>query len=127
MLRYRLRHRITIEMLILEQDALTGEVTKSWAAVSLDDGTQLINVPAEVLTGAGKDGAGKESVQSGSNQEHLSARINMRWFPADMIEMYRWRIQWNGILYNIKSVETDLTGRREWRLRCDAGLTDGEK
>lgn len=122
MLRYRLRHRITIEMLILEQDAVTGEVTKSWAAVSLDDGNQLINVPAEVLTGVGK-----ETLQSDSNQENLSARINMRWFPADMIEMYRWRIRWNGILYNIKSVETDLTGRREWRLRCDAGLTDGEK
>ena len=109
-------------MLILEQDAVTGEVTKSWAAVSLDDGNQLINVPAEVLTGVGK-----ETLQSDSNQENLSARINMRWFPADMIEMYRWRIRWNGILYNIKSVETDLTGRREWRLRCDAGLTDGEK
>jgi hypothetical protein len=36
------------------------------------------------------------------------------------------RILWDGNIYNIKSIETDLSGRQEYRLRCSAGNNDGQ-
>ena len=110
MLAYRLRHRITVQELVEVQDTTTGAVTREWQDF-------LANVPAEVLTGAGK-----EFVGSGATQGEVTARINMRWFPG--LEL-KHRIVWQGLPYNITSIETDITGRQEYRLRCIGGLNDG--
>lgn len=110
MLAYRLRHRVRIENYTEGRDPNTGAVINGWE-VFLD------NVPAEVLTGPGR-----EFYQSGATQSEVAARINMRWFPDLTQEM---RIIWNGVIYNIASIETDLTGRREYRLRCTGGVNEG--
>lgn len=78
-------------------------------------------VPAEVLTGPGR-----EFVASSAKQAEATARINLRWFPVDRLELCRWRVLWDGRIYNIVSAETDLTARREWRLRCEDGPSRGE-
>lgn len=121
MLAYRLRHRVQIEKPIRAQNLQTGEITTEWVDAQTTEGKSLGNMPAEVLTGAGK-----ESSESATTMPNLPARINLRWFPADVIEMHEWRIIWNGLVYNISSVETDITGKREWRIRCYAGLNEGD-
>lgn len=120
MLAYRLRHRITFQEQVETRDS-NGNTVIDWENVWLDSSTELDSVPAEVLTGAGR-----EFMQSDSKQNETTARINLRWFPADIHEMYKWRILWNGMTYNIESVEMDATARREYRLKCSDGVNDGQ-
>lgn len=109
-MQHRLRHRVTIQDRVETQDSSTGEVFITWQDV-------YTNVPAEVLTGPGR-----EFLQSGSEQADTSARINIRWFSGLTQKM---RILWDGKTYNIKTFETDATGRREYRIRCTEGTNAG--
>jgi len=109
----RLRQRITLQQPAEEQDSETGEVSQVWATV-------YDAVPAEVLTGAGR-----EFRESDALQAETTARITVRWFDVDRVAIYKWRILWDGRVYNIDSAETDITGRKEWRFRCIDGLNDG--
>ena len=118
MLSHRLRHRVTIQEIVEAQNSTTGAVTRTWQNVWLDSNTELSNIPAEVLTGAGR-----EMVQSESKQGEITARINMRWFP-DLTQ--KMRILWDNQIFNIESIETDVTARREYRLKCTAGVNDGQ-
>lgn len=117
MLAYRLRHRVTFEEFNEGQVDENGFPTSGgWQTVTLPGGLKLEDVPAEVLTGPGREWVGSAAPQSDT-----SARINVRWFPADEREMAAWRVLWDGRVYGIQSVETDATARREWRLRCIYG------
>ena len=121
MLAYRLRHRIEFQEMTEDSVDSNGyRVDGGWTTVYLDSDTALDSVPAEVLTGPGR-----EWVAAGATQSEVSARINCRWFPANERDMAAWRILWDGRIYNIISVETDVTARREWRLRVKDGGTDG--
>lgn len=117
MLTNRLRHRITFQAQEKQQDSETGSERVTWVDVTLADGTLLVDVPAEVLTGPGR-----EFRAAAATQGEATARINLRWFPG--LEL-TWRVLWQGNTYNISSVETDATARKEWRLRCESGVTDG--
>lgn len=123
MLANRLRHRVTFQREGSATRDADGYLVSGggWETVVLSDGTQLKDVPAEVLTGPGKEFQG-----AGTTQAETSARINLRWFPADEREMAQWRILWDGRVYGIQSVDTDLTARREWRLRCIYGPSEGQ-
>lgn len=98
-------------------DSETGDVSHQWVTAYLDSNTPLDSVPAEVLTGPGR-----EMKAADAKQSETSARINVRWFnglsPA-------WRILWDGRVYDIISIETDRTARLEWRLICKDGVNDG--
>lgn len=118
MLAHRLRHRVCVQELTEVQDTNTGAITYTWEPAISDDGTVLNGVPAEVLTGAGK-----EFVQSEAIQGQIAARINMRWFPG---LTQKHRIVWDTNIFNITSIETDITARQEYRLRCSAGVSDGQ-
>ena len=102
MLAHRLRHRITIQQVVEEQDPESGSIGEIWVNV-------YANVPAEVLTGLGR-----EFVQSAATQAEYNARMNIRWFPGLNTKM---RIIWEGSTYNIVSIETDVTARQEYRLK----------
>jgi len=118
MLAARLRHIVKIEEPVETQDPVTGVVDVTWQTVMLDSNTPLDEVPAEVLTGPGR-----EFYQSGAEQSSTKARINIRWFAGLDQKM---RIVWDGKTYNIKSFETDVTGRREYRITCgDEGVNQG--
>ncbi len=124
MLAHRLRHRITFlreSQGARDADNRLVPGSGGWVVASLPDGTLLDGVPAEVLTGAGR-----EFHASGATQSDTSARINLRWFPAADHELATWRVRWDGRTYNIQSVETDVTARREWRLRCVDGPSERE-
>lgn len=118
MLTHRLRHRITFQAREEQQDSETGESVIVWVTARRADSSELANVPAEVLTGPGREFRGAATTQA-----ETTARINLRWFP-ELAET--WRVLWDGRIYNISSTETDVTGRKEWRLRCEAGVTDGQ-
>lgn len=118
MLAYRLRHRVAIQEQVETQDSNTGAISIAWENVMLDSDTELNAVPAEVLTGAGR-----EMIEGAAVQGEIAARINMRWFPGLTQAM---RIVWDTKVFNIKSIETDLTGRQEYRLKCTAGVNDGQ-
>ena len=113
----RLRHRIEFQDLAEEQDSETGESVLLWQTAMIDSDTLLDSVPAEVLTGPGR-----EFRESGTTQAETTARINLRWFPGLSPE---WRILWDDKIFNIVSIETDATARREYRLRCKDGVSDG--
>lgn len=117
MLSHRLRHRVEIQEQAETQNPTTGDITYTWQTVYLDSDTPLDSVPAEVLTGPGREFAGADTKQA-----ETDARINLRWFEGLTQKM---RILWDGRTYDITGMETDITGRREWRLRCKEGVTDG--
>ncbi|UAL42123.1 phage head closure protein [Shewanella inventionis] len=119
MLSHRLRHRIHIQLPVKTQDPQSGEELTGWQTYLLAS-TPLNNLPAEVLTGAGR-----EFIAADAKQSETTARINLRWFPIDISLFYQCRILWNGRVYDIHSIETDLTGRQEWRLRCKDGVNQG--
>lgn len=109
MLTQRLRHRVTFQDQ-KEDQAPNGDTLITWVDF-------LTDVAAEVLTGPGR-----EFIESGTKQAETDARITTRWFPG--LEQ-RMRVAWDGRFYNITGMETDRTGRREWRLRCVEGASDG--
>ena len=117
MLSYRLRHRIEIQEKVESgRNPETGGQLFSWQTLVVS-GTAMISVPAEVLTGPGR-----ESRAAGAVQAETDARINLRWFPGLNQAM---RILWDGRIYNIDGMATDRTGRQEWRLTCKEGVNDG--
>jgi head-tail adaptor len=123
-------HRITIQRPVDEQDS-DGFNSTAWETVVLDDAnsTALFGYPAQVLTGPGR-----ERHAADTKLAETAARINFRWFPGLEENM---RILWphdgtfdsddnfSGKVYDIISIETDATDRREYRIRCKDGLTDG--
>lgn len=117
MLAYKYRHRVAIQERVEVQDALTGAMTHTWRNVWLSPDVELASVPARVLTGAGR-----EFFAADAKQSEVTARIELRWFPGLTSAM---RVLWQGRPYNILEISTDETDRREYRLRCSGGLTDG--
>lgn len=118
MLAHRLRHRVEVQELVEVQNTTTGAVSYSWETVVLDSGAVLDCIPAEILTGPGR-----EFVESGATQGEIAARINMRWFPGLTQKM---RVVWENNVFNIISIETDLTARQEYRLKVRSGVSDGQ-
>lgn len=113
---YRLRHRVTFWEQIQQQDPDSGEIEKTWSVI-----TGKEKVPAEVLLGAGK-----ESFHANAKQADVDARINTRWFPADLMAMAKWRITWEGCTFDIIGPpSSDATGRRDYYFQCTYGLNDG--
>lgn len=106
----RLRHRVLIEQATHVQDVATGADEVSWT-------TFLSNVPAEVLTGPGR-----EFDSADAKQAETAARITLRWFPG---LDYTMRVVWEGDVYDITSIDTDPTGRIEYRLRLATGTNQG--
>ena len=106
----RLRHRVTIERRVDSVDTETGATVFAWQPVAED-------VPAEVLTGPGR-----ELRAAGGRQAEADARITLRMaeplMPTD-------RVIWRDVAYDIVSIEEDRTGTREYRLIVKAGLRDG--
>lgn len=118
MLRHAYHHRITIQEQVHDQGSDTGDITSMWVTVELDSETELADIPAEVLTGPGR-----EPTAGDAKWSETSARVNCPWFPGLRQDM---RVLWDGRTFDILSIETDASARREYRLRLKGGLTDGD-
>lgn len=112
----RLRHRIRFEENQPTQSRTTGALINNWVQAEVP-GVVLTAVPAEVLTGPGR-----EHLAAGAKFHDVAARINLRWFPGFKPA---WRLWWDGQVFEIISWSTDATGRRELRLVCRAGVSNG--
>ena len=77
------------------------------------------SVPAQCLTGPGR-----EALLANAPQGSPALRVAIRWFSGLLMTD---RVVWDGNNYDITSIETDATGRLEYRLTCTAGLNDGSK
>lgn len=99
------RHRVALQEPVPTQDSTTGEVFVFWSTVA-----DCSSIPCEVLTGPGR-----EFKASGTTQAETSLRVAFRWFDG---LLPTWRLVYNGKTYNSGSIETDATGRREYRLTC---------
>lgn len=124
MLAYRLRHRVTFEAKgdpVRDENGYIVPGSGGWQTVVLDDGSRLEDVPAEVLTGPGREFQGGNATQA-----EVGARVNVRWFPTSPTLLASWRLRWDGQILNIQSAETDATARREWRLRCVDEPSEGQ-
>lgn len=105
-----LRNRVTVQSQVQTQDSTTGEIVVTWANF-------VSNVPAEVLTGPGR-----EFRDSSAGQSEVTARIKMRWFPGLLPTM---RIVWGSTIYNIRAIATDATARKDYRVTCTGGVNSG--
>ncbi len=112
----RYRHRVTIQQKVGVQDPETLDLSFFWTTVYVDSDTPLDSVPAEVLTGPGR-----EFNAADARQAEVTARMSFRWFPGLLPDM---RILWDGNPYEIVSIETDATARREYRVKCATGVVD---
>ncbi|WP_334159780.1 head-tail adaptor protein [Achromobacter insolitus] len=124
MLAYRLRHRVTFESKsepLRDENGYIVPGSGGWQTVVLDGGLRLEDVPAEVLTGPGREFQGGNATQA-----EASARVTLRWLPASPSVVVFWRMRWDGRIFNIQSAEVDITARREWRLRCVDGPSEGQ-
>lgn len=124
MLAHRLRHRVTFESKgepLRDENGYIVPGSGGWQPVVLANGLRLEDVPAEVLTGHGREFQGGNATQA-----EVSARVNLRWFPTSPTLLASWRMVWDGKIFNIQSAETDATARREWRLRCVDGPSGGQ-
>ena len=113
----RYRHRVEVQQRVLTQDAVTGIISHTWATVELAGSIPLSSVPAEVFRGPGR-----EFDSADQKQAETTARIQFGWFPGLLPTM---RLLWQGQPFDILSIETDATDRREYRVKCKEGLTDG--
>jgi SPP1 family predicted phage head-tail adaptor len=114
----RYRHRVEFQRKTETQDMDTGAISHEWDTVYLDSDTPLNSVPAEVLTGPGR-----EFMAADAKQAETTARIQCRWFPG---LLPTWRVLWDGKVFDIQSIEPDATARREYRMRCRDGVSDGD-
>lgn len=120
MLSQRLRHRVEIQERTETTDATTGEsLGFTWDTLTID-GVPMDIVPAEVLTGPGR-----EPIAADAKWGETTARITLRWFPITPEALMKCRILWDGRVLNIIAAETDVTARREWRLKCADGVDGG--
>jgi len=104
----RYRHVIDIDRPVSVQDDVTGDITISWSRC-------YYSVPASVLTGPGR-----EHVVSGAELPDVDARIATRWFDGLEPTM---RIVFESVIYEIISIDTDATGRGEYRIGCKRGVS----
>lgn len=108
----RYRHVITFQRLTGEQDEETGETPRQWE-----------NVPGwEAVRAEALPGPGDEQLAADSKHSRIDARFNFRYRPGlDPA----WRILWDGNYYDIIGPSADRTSRREIRLTCEAGASEG--
>jgi len=105
----RLIHRIRFLEDESTQSESSGALKSNWVQAVVP-GLVLSSVPAEVLTGPGRD-----YVAANARYQDVAARITLRWFPGFSSS---WRVEWDGLLYEIIGHSTDATARVELRLVC---------
>lgn len=117
----RLRHRVSIERRTNTLDS-EGNLQVSWEVVEISSSSTsavpLLSVPAEVLTGPGREVAG-----AGTISPETDARVCLRWFPG---LTYEDRVVWDGRIFGITEITTDASGRREYRLRLKESKAQGQ-
>lgn len=105
----RLRHRVSFDAPFTARDS-DGNRHEAFAAVS-----ELQGMPAEVLTGPGK-----ETVPAAQPVSTVAARITLRYHPM-IANPYGMRVRHGDAVYHIETWHFDVSGRHWVTLICSAG------
>lgn len=106
----RLRHRVTIEELLTEQDS-DGATVEAWTPIGPP-------VSAEIVALSGRELIAAQAVQS-----KVSTRIRIRYRPGIKPSM---RVVHRDAIYNIEVVIPDMgSGVRSLTLPCTSGVNEG--
>ena len=105
----RLRHRVAIERIVIDQDPVTGALTETW--------TEIAKVWAAV-----EPLSAREFVQSAAGQSEVTARITIRTRDIHATD----RIIHRGTVYNIRGVLADKDSGLEYiTLPVGTGVNEG--
>lgn len=106
----RLRHRVSFDVLGVATRDSNGNLVRDWEPVAA-----LQNVPAEVLTGPGK-----ESTPAAQPVSTIAARVTLR-YQSDLADPYGMRVRFGAVAYHVETHYFDVTGRQWVTLVCSAG------
>lgn len=107
----KLDKRLDIEQPISTQDA-SGAPVISWLPV----GTMWASI--EPIKG-------REALTANQSLAVMDTRIKVRAHPLLASINAKWRVKYNGVIYNIVSVAHIQLGNREIELMCVSGANDG--
>lgn len=110
MLAPRLRHRVSVQELVIEQDTETGAQIEVWTDLLTDE-------PCEIVPLSGREFVSAQAVQAG-----VSSRVTIRYYQGIKPSM---RVVHDGVYYNIRAVLPDPTLRRWLSLMVEDGYNDG--
>jgi SPP1 family predicted phage head-tail adaptor len=68
---------------------------------------------------------GREALTSNQIMPHMDTRITIRQHPLLASINAKWRLRYDGIIYNIVSVSHINLGNREIEIMCTSGENDG--
>lgn len=106
----RLRHRVTIEELLIGQDS-DGAVDEAWTAIGSP-------VSAEILPLSGR-----EMVAAAAMQSKVATRIVIRYRPEFTLRPRPLRAVHRDTIYSIEAVIPDNESGRQWlTLQCSSGV-----
>jgi head-tail adaptor len=106
---HRLRHRVSFWQKVAVRD-VDGMVDESWSMIE-----DLENVPAEVLTGPGR-----ESVPADQPISTVAARITVRYL-SQLASPYGLRITHGDDIYHVETFHADATGMKQITMVCSKG------
>jgi SPP1 family predicted phage head-tail adaptor len=106
----RLRHRVTIEELLIGQDS-DGAVEETWAPIGAP-------VSAEILPLSGR-----EMLAAAALQSKVATRIVIRYRPNFTPTAHPLRVVHRDTVYSIEAVIPDNESGRQWlTLQCSSGV-----
>jgi SPP1 family predicted phage head-tail adaptor len=106
----RLRHRVTLEELLTEQDS-DGAVSEAWTPISAP-------VSAEILPLSGR-----ELLAAAATQSKVATRIVIRYRPGFSTMAHPMRVVHRDTIYSIEAVIPDNKSGRQWlTLQCSSGV-----
>ncbi len=111
----KLDKRLDIEQPITTQDG-AGSPVVSWLAV----GTVWASIEPII-----ERIKGREAMTANQNLAIMDTRIKVRAHPLLSSINAKWRVKYNGVIYNIVSVANIELGNREIELMCVSGANDG--
>lgn len=113
MLAQRLRHRINLERPVTTIDPTSGAKTEGWEVVLVDE-------PAEKAALSGR-----EFVAGATSQAGVTTRWSMRYHPDAAGMTAAWRIDHNGVFYNIIALLPDFKESQWFTIMTDSGVNNG--
>lgn len=112
----RLRHRVDVQDLLVEQDS-DGAAVQTWVSLLNSDEVLL---PAQIAPMSGRELVAAAQVQAG-----VDTRITLRYWRLAFTPRMRIVHPADGVIYSIRAVLPDPTLRHHVTLLTEAGVNDG--
>lgn len=108
------RHRVRIDQKARSQNPTTGAITETWS-------TFRESVPARI-----RALSGRELLAAQAMNAEVTTAIEIRWLRGVTATMRVVNTHDDDRTYAIRAVLPDETQRRELRLMCESGVSEGQ-